>query len=581
MQRFTRLPTFLIFLCASVSLVQADAIVMTRAMKASTIAEFFIEEDRVRVELEIGVNDLDSFRNLMPDELYVKLGHDPEPLKKRFPRFHRQDLVLTREDGIALGAWIEKIEGRRRIPRDEISGEPLPGGEDEGEPVISATLIYPFEKKPRGLAFTAPRDQNGRMAAEIGFVVYHRGVPVNDFRYLSARQALDLDWEDPWYSRFRVKTLRRQYDAPLSAFLYVEPYEVRAEVIARPVDLQKWVDLGLKDRLTIPVDMQEELKRRAAEFIEEHVNLVIDGELVNAELDRVNFLRRTLRTSTVINPPEELSIWSATLGLIYVVPTKGLPQEVSWEWNLFTPKMQYVMGAATDEAGPLRFVLQPQDNVLWWKNFLKNPTMPTFVDLEQPPVHLGGFLHAGWLGGLIGAAMLVNQFRRVRRDRRGFRRKPTVVALCLLAVMGVTLTFAYRSRVDDERAGAIVKALLHNVYRAFDFREESTIYDALDRSVTGDLLTQIYLETRRGLELQSQGGARAKVKQIDLLEIDARSIRGEPGFLARCKWNVSGSVGHWGHIHQRTNQYEAEFQVKSVDGQWKITDMEVLLEERI
>ncbi|MEE9230466.1 MAG: hypothetical protein V3U86_07145 [Acidobacteriota bacterium] len=563
------------------SLVQADAIVMTRAMKASTIAEFFIEEDRVRVELEIGVNDLDSFRNLMPDELYVKLGHDPEPLKKRFPRFHRQDLVLTREDGIALGAWIEKIEGRRRIPRDEISGEPLPGGEDEGEPVISATLIYPFEKKPRGLAFTAPRDQNGRMAAEIGFVVYHRGVPVNDFRYLSARQALDLDWEDPWYSRFRVKTLRRQYDAPLSAFLYVEPYEVRAEVIARPVDLQKWVDLGLKDRLTIPVDMQEELKRRAAEFIEEHVNLVIDGELVNAELDRVNFLRRTLRTSTVINPPEELSIWSATLGLIYVVPTKGLPQEVSWEWNLFTPKMQYVMGAATDEAGPLRFVLQPQDNVLWWKNFLKNPTMPTFVDLEQPPVHLGGFLHAGWLGGLIGAAMLVNQFRRVRRDRRGFRRKPTVVALCLLAVMGVTLTFAYRSRVDDERAGAIVKALLHNVYRAFDFREESTIYDALDRSVTGDLLTQIYLETRRGLELQSQGGARAKVKQIDLLEIDARSIRGEPGFLARCKWNVSGSVGHWGHIHQRTNQYEAEFQVKSVDGQWKITDMEVLLEERI
>ena len=264
-----------------------------------------------------------------------------------------------------------------------------------------------------------------------------------------------------------------------------------------------------------------------------------------------------------------------------MVPTKGLPQEVSWEWNLFTPKMQYVMGAATDEAGPLRFVLQPQDNVLWWKNFLKNPTMPTFVDLEQPPVHLGGFLHAGWLGGLIGAAMLVNQFRRVRRDRRGFRRKPTVVALCLLAVMGVTLTFAYRSRVDDERAGAIVKALLHNVYRAFDFREESTIYDALDRSVTGDLLTQIYLETRRGLELQSQGGARAKVKQIDLLEIDARSIRGEPGFLARCKWNVSGSVGHWGHIHQRTNQYEAEFQVKSVDGQWKITDMEVLLEERI
>jgi hypothetical protein len=564
-----------------VGLVRADAIVMTRAMKATTIAEFFIEEDRVRVELEIGINDLAAFRNLMPDELYAKLGHDPESLEKRFPRFHRQDLVLERADGTALGAWIEKIEGRRRIPRDEISGEPLPAGEDEGESVVSAALVYPFVKKPRTLTFVAPRDEAGRVVAEIGFVVYHRGVPVNDFRYLSARQTLDLDWEDPWYSRFTVKPLRRQYDAPLSAFLYVEPYEVRAEVIARPLDLQKWVDLGLKDRLTIPVDMQEEVKRRAAEFIGGHVDLVMDGEPVNAELDRVNFLRRTLRTSTVINPPEELSIWPATLGLIYVVPTKGLPEEVSWEWDLFTPKIQYVTAAATDEAGPLRFVLQPQDNILWWKNFLKKPTLPTFVELEQPPVHLGGLLHAGWLGGLVGVAMLVTQFRRARRGRGGFRRNPTVAAVCLLAVMGVTLSFAYRGRVNDERAGTIVKALLHNVYRAFDFREESIIYDILDRSVPGDLLTQIYLETRRGLELQSQGGARAKVKQINLLEIEAESLGGEPGFLARCKWNVSGSVGHWGHIHQRTNQYEAEFRVQPMDGSWKITGMQVLLEKRI
>ena len=44
-----------------------DAIMVSRAMFASTIAEYFVEEDHVRVDLEIGVNDLASFRNLLLD----------------------------------------------------------------------------------------------------------------------------------------------------------------------------------------------------------------------------------------------------------------------------------------------------------------------------------------------------------------------------------------------------------------------------------------------------------------------------------------------------------------------------------
>jgi hypothetical protein len=47
----------------------------------------------------------------------------------------------------------------------------------------------------------------------------------------------------------------------------------------------------------------------------------------------------------------------------------------------------------------------------------------------------------------------------------------------------------------------VVADLLRNVYQAFDYRKESDIYDTLERSVGGDLLTDIYLETRRSLEL--------------------------------------------------------------------------------
>ncbi|MGB6994780.1 MAG: hypothetical protein WBG00_16290, partial [Thermoanaerobaculia bacterium] len=180
--------------------------------------------------------------------------------------------------------------------------------------------------------------------------------------------------------------------------------------------------------------------------------------------------------------------------------------------------------------------------------------------------------------GLVAAVGL--QAKSSMRGGKMSRRAIAVIAILLLATAAAFAT-TLPARVTDEKAEGIVAALLHNIYRAFDFREESTIYDVLDRSVTGDLLTQIYLETRRGLELASQGGARAKVKEIEMLEIEPRKLQGRPGFQARCTWSVAGSVGHWGHNHQRKNKYEAELTVEPVDGVWKLTRLDLLQEERI
>jgi hypothetical protein len=134
--------------------------------------------------------------------------------------------------------------------------------------------------------------------------------------------------------------------------------------------------------------------------------------------------------------------------------------------------------------------------------------------------------------------------------------------------------------LSDDKAGEVVEGLLHNIYRAFDYRQEEQIYDTLDRSVTGDLLARIYLETRKGLELANQGGARAKVKSIELVETSARAGEGG-GFVARATWNVHGSVGHWGHVHQRSNRYQAELEIAPVDGSWKLTGLEILDEQRL
>ena len=67
--------------------VRADALMVTRAMKASTIAEVFIEDQRVLVELEIGTDDLGAFANVLPDDLYAKVTARNESLAKRLEVF--------------------------------------------------------------------------------------------------------------------------------------------------------------------------------------------------------------------------------------------------------------------------------------------------------------------------------------------------------------------------------------------------------------------------------------------------------------------------------------------------------------
>jgi hypothetical protein len=319
--------------------------------------------------------------------------------------------------------------------------------------------------------------------------------------------------------------------------------------------------------------MQAELKQRVAAFLREHHPVEIDGKRIEPELARINFLHRTLNSSRVIDPPVDLDVYSAILGAIFVYPTDGLPDRVSMDWDLWSDRIQRIPAASVDQAGPLPVVLEPDFRVLEWQNFLKHPELPTLLVLEPPA---GAF--ADWMNRirwfLVIAAFGVSVWwMRSPRNRIGaVAASWLVVAACF---------WVSRDALDlDERASEVMSGLLHNIYRSFDFRDEEKIYDTLAKSVNGDLLTETYLEARRGLELANQGGARVKVKEIDLIEFEAESAS-SGGFSATATWNVSGSVGHWGHIHQRRNQYRAVLEVAPIDGAWKLVALEILEEERL
>jgi hypothetical protein len=130
-------------------------------------------------------------------------------------------------------------------------------------------------------------------------------------------------------------------------------------------------------------------------------------------------------------------------------------------------------------------------------------------------------------------------------------------------------------------ARRILAGVLPNVYRAFEFREESDAYDRLEVSVTGDTLSQIYLEHRRSLEMEERGGARARVETVEVPEVRQVSASDHGGFMVDATWVVGGTVTHFGHRHFRQNRYDARVELLPVDDTWKIHSIELFDEERI
>jgi hypothetical protein len=560
----------------------ADALIVTRAMLAGTIAEYFVEEGVVRLELEISEADVPAFANLLPDDVYASLDLPPRSFAERIATFSEIDLAIIADDGAPLPARLLEVGPRPRIRRDEVTGNPIePDSETPQENAVFARLEYELPGRPTTLTLVGLRT---RKPAAVGFVAYHSGVAVNDFRYLSPVQTLTLDWDDPWYSHFDRRSLRRQYFAPMTGFLYVEPYEVRKEIILRPLDLQRWIDLGLEEpgivgSQVIPADQQREITRAIGEFLRDHHRVEIDGEIIEPELARVNFLERTLRTSRVVEPGTDVDVNSAVVGAIFVYPTSGLPQQVTMEWDLWDERITRVPVSSVDQAGGLPEILEPDRRVLVWQNFLKFPEMPTLEVLEGPPSDLARSMGiVRWVLLALLAALAMPLIRRSRAWQTATPARWIAIAL-VTCLTTAAFGWAWRTGLSQERAAAVVSGLLTNIYRAFDYRSEERIYDALAASTDGPVLEQTYLETRKGLELASQGGARARVKQIELVDLTVSAADGG-GFVADATWNVAGAVGHWGHVHQRNNQYEAELTIAPVGGAWKLVKLEILREER-
>jgi hypothetical protein len=341
------------------------------------------------------------------------------------------------------------------------------------------------------------------------------------------------------------------------------------------------MDIDIEADQPIPATERPEVLKRLAEFLKHRARVTIDGEQPEPILDRIHFLKRGLRMTRVVTPDEPVDGTNAIIGAIFVYPVDDIPHDVRLTWDLFDDRITRVPASATDEAGPMPSFLTPDDPELHWVNYLKRGALPSVLEVAVPQSNLS-----------LPAALLIAILLALGLLIVAARRRSWALGLAALAMVGggwlappirpikVPVPASVRPPSSDEVAPTI-HALLYNVYRALDFRQEEVVFDRLAQSLSGDVLERVYLEMRKGLRLENQGGARVHVREVELLEVTPQEPTEAGALRYRTRWNATGSVGHWGHTHLRTNSYDALMTLDRIGDQWKIADIDILEEQRV
>ena len=574
---------------------QAHWMNLTGAESARNLAEIYIDNEQIRLVLEILPADLDHFR---PGPVKAPPSASGSGSLKTGGKQSRLNFSISTPDGRELPFRLKRLQPRTRKDRriayrgmdatstKRYSLQPL-----EDQRVLYAELACPLLGKPEALRIAPPLDQAGRAAVELGIVVYHQGIPVIDYCLLPAPARLSLDWSDPWLSAFDQAGLKRHHGPEPMSFVYIEPFEVRHEIIMRLNDLASFMDLDLKGQnAALQPDALAALKERLGAFLLERNPLLVDGKPVKPVLEGLEFLEITLAGVQTKQPAAPLKTSTALLGAIITRLIPAPPKKLELTWDLFREPIDKVRLSLKDPGGSADHVLTPGSNRVIWQNELAGFSMPNLeaVALDQPGPQSGRRnKHLAWLA-LLGAAGFL--LWRGKYQKALLVKQLGLVMLLLAFAMGLWFYLGPAlggaenapERLSAEHARKVFSRLMKNMYRAFDFKDESLVYDKLAISVSGGLLDLVYLESRKSLAIQRAGGAQAKVQQFDLMDLQLL----EPGNDRRtvplkARWSITGRVSHWGHIHRRSNLYEARVSLSPEDGVWKISGLEILDERRI
>jgi hypothetical protein len=553
-----------------------------------------IYPDHLQVELRILVEDLVLYHQLKADGEQTVSREDLMTASELHRSFLKQYFRVFLKDGEPLPGEITEVD-LSEIPE---TGVRL-------DQVMEVGVYYyfhlPMEQQPDYLTFTQQfGGSDAPVPSVMDLILLQKGARLDFPVQIGPRSphSIALDWENPprndrTYWKERREWMKQRREALLGvtsysatyAYLYLEPREIRFEILVPLLTLETWLPLQREEADYLSVAEQDAMEKALPGFLQEVCHTHIDGMEITAQLDRLDFFTLDIRDFAKKQERKKVGVANARVGMILSFPTKGNFQSASLEWSFFnevTPLLN-TMTYVFDQPGE-RFFFTDNERTWQWQSpkHASGPQVSSWLSLppvpSMPTMPLSLlFLLAAFSGGSFAL-------------KRNWK-----IAVPLLVLGG---WFGWWNPVWQQMViphptkeaplptppeqNKIAEVLLRNIYRSFDYLQDADVYSALSRSADGDYLEKLYLQIKKGLILTEQGGAHSRVRNVQWLESEPTShpMRAQ-SFSLSVKWEITGTVEHWGHIHTRRNAYRAELEVKAVDDEWKLVDLEVLDEDQV
>lgn len=491
-----------------------------------TTADVEVRSNRVEVAVGVMLEDYFLLYGFSANADYRLSRTDLLDGIKRHEDLLLRDIRIRDRDGRVLTGRVERVEipgiPETGVPMDELMG---------GKTVYH--LAYPTPAPPDYLTFQQRIgvEQGAFLPSVMQMTVRQEGREALPEMTLSGEgnvETCEFDWGggapvrvDPGSSPSPAEPPRSmgiESYSSVYAFIYIEPAEVRVEILLPLLTLESWVPLTRASKDFLEVEEQKAAAEVLRRFFQGRNQVLMDGVQVAPEVKRLDFYGVDFKDFAVRAEPRRLSAWSARVGVILAYSTKGATDRVDITWDLFNERVLSARAAVFDGSESRRNLFSSYKPSFAWRN-AGRPAQP-----EVAPVRM---------------------------------EKP-----------------------DAQARAVIAETLLRNVYRAFDHRDEKLVYDVLARSVTGDLLAETYLKIHAGLLMAEQGGAVSRVDEVTPVSTEVSGTAPD-AFTARMKWRVAGTVEHWGHIHTRVNACTADLSFTREENAWKIKGMNVGGQERV
>ncbi|MEZ0387323.1 MAG: hypothetical protein ACAI34_09675 [Verrucomicrobium sp.] len=375
-------------------------------------------------------------------------------------------------------------------------------------------------------------------------------------------------------------------------YLYLEPGSARVECLLwLPAALTR---LGLppEPELLLPLATKQAVESRSMETAPDWCHLKVDGATVRGTLVSSTVLKGMPGRSETLVGADLVPVIDGMLGLIWQYDLPPSFEKVELEWQGFDGTIVKV--PVTVFYGPMAEsgadMTAAAPSLAWVNQGRLPPEAPLTEVPSLPPQPTFALPLAALVWSLAGGVVLLVSSGGLRKPHQVLTLKTGLglvivgagtASLWPVGTVNLPVPGAKAREVKVEEAREILTSLVENVYRSFDQTGESAIYDVLARSVDGPLLQNLYLQTVQALTLEGQDGTRVKVNDLYVHVDKSEPLGSRSGFIANCQWTARGTVGHWGHLHQRLNRYTARVTVEPVKGSWKMTALEVLEERRL